>query len=255
MQKSLMAIQLFCVTLAASALVACSSSEQSGQNDAAASTSAPAATATANGADNEANNAASEIQAPAGRYTLDPNHASLAFGVNHLGLSNYVVRFSKHDATLELDPDNLGNSTITVTVDPTSVNTLYAGDYKESHAESRFDSWNEDLAQSEKFFNASKYPEIKFVSTQIEETAPGKLKVTGDLALLGQTHPITLDAQLVGATANHPAYEDVAGAIGFSATGEFKRSTFGMDYLVNPPLLGDTVSVNFDGEFQQAQKP
>lgn len=196
---------------------------------------------------------AAEIKAPAGQYVLDRNHTSLAFSISHLGLSNYVVRFAKHDASIELDPDNLSNSSITVTVDPTSVQTHYAGDYKATHKDSKFQSWSEDLAQSEKFFNASKYPEIKFVSTKVKQTGPGQVRVTGDLTLLGQTHPITLDAQVVGSTENHPAYEDVAGAIGFSATGQFKRSTFGMDYLLQPPLLGDTVTVNFDGEFQQAR--
>ena len=46
------------------------------------------------------------IYAPAGAYKLDPNHASLTFSVNHLGLSNYVVRLTRFSATVNLASGN-----------------------------------------------------------------------------------------------------------------------------------------------------
>ena len=74
--------------------------------------------------------------------------------------------------------------------------------------------------------------------------------MTGDLTLLGKTHPVTLDATVVGAMAAHPFTK--RGAIGFSAIGTFNRSTFDMTHLLQPPIVGDAVTVQFDGEFQQA---
>ena len=198
--------------------------------------------------------ASARISAPAGRYEMDRNHARLQFRVGHLGLSNYVVRFNKFDMALTLDPDNPSASSVTVTVDPTSVDTDYPGEYKAGHPTSPFQSFDEDLAQSPKFFNAAQHPQITFKSTKVEQTAPDKLRVTGDLTLLGKTHPVTLDATVVGAMAAHPFTK--RGAIGFSAVGTFSRSTFGMTHLLlQPPIVGDAVTVQFDGEFQQAAAP
>ncbi len=191
------------------------------------------------------------IEAPAGRYALDPNHSSLSFTVNHVGLSNYVARFTKYEVTLELDPQNLADSSIVATIDPTSIRTDYSADYRALHPDSKFQTWDEDLAQSDKFFNAGQHPQIEFRSTRVEQTGPGSLRIVGDLALRGQTHPVTLQATLVGSSSTHPLYGG-GGAIGFSAQGEFERSAFGMDHLLKPLLVGDTVGIEFEGEFRQA---
>jgi len=193
------------------------------------------------------------ISAPAGRYEMDPNHSTLQFRIGHLGLSHYVVRFTTFDVALKLDPANPSASSVEVTVDPTSVRTDYPGDYPANHPGSPFQSWDQDLAQSPKFFNAKQYPQITFKSTKVEQAEPGELRVTGDLTLLGKTHPVTLDATLVGSAAAHPVIQ--RGAIGFSATGTFNRSTFGMTHLLQPPLVGDAVTVQFEGEFYQAGAP
>ncbi len=191
-----------------------------------------------------------QVAAPAGRYALDPNHSSLNFSVNHVGLSNYVARFTKYQVTIDLDPQNLGASSVVATIDPTSIRTDYSGDYRGAHKDSPFGSWEEDLAQSPKFFNAAQHPQIEFRSTRVEQTGPGAMRIVGDLTLLGQVHPVTLEATLVGSSATHPFYGG-GGAIGFSAAGSFNRSAFGMNHLLEPLLVGDTVTIEFEGEFQQ----
>src|SRR5687767_14174780 len=75
--------------------------------------------AAANGVQASADTA--EIQLPAGRYELDPAHASLVFKVRHMGLANYVARFTRIKAELNLDPDNLAASSLIATVDMSSV--------------------------------------------------------------------------------------------------------------------------------------
>lgn len=190
------------------------------------------------------------IAAPAGRYAVDPYHATLEFRVSHLGLANYVARFTRFEAAVQLDPANLPASSVEVTIDPVSVRTDFAGDYTATHAGSPYRSFDEALAQSPKFFNAGQYPRIAFKSTKVEEAAPGRLRVTGDLTLLGKTLPVALDAVVVGSAAAHPFHK--RGAIGFSATGTFNRSAFGMTDMLQPPLIGDAVTIQFDGEFHQA---
>lgn len=191
------------------------------------------------------------IEAPAGRYDLDPDHSSLRFKVNHLGASNYIARFTSFKVTIDLDPENLGASSVVATVDPTSIGVDYFSDYQALHPQSKFQSWREDLAQSGLFFNAGQYPQIAYRSTRVEQTGPGAVRIVGDLTLLGKTHPITLDATLVGSRAVHPLYGG-GGVIGFSAQGSFERSSFGMNHLLQPLLVGDNVTVMFEGEFRQA---
>lgn len=186
------------------------------------------------------------IEAPAGQYKLDPHHSSLYFSVKHLGVSNYVMRFTDFDVTVDLDPNDLSASSVNVTIDPTSIRTDFDGDYQGTHPDSGFSSWDEDLALSENFLNAGEYPTITFTSTRVEATDEGTLQITGDLELAGQTRPVTLEATVVGSAQMHP-FSGV-GLIGFSATGTFNRSDFGITHLVNPPLVSDTVTLRFEGE-------
>jgi len=188
-----------------------------------------------------------KIDVPAGDYGLDLTHGSVTFKVSHMGLSNYTARFAKWDATITFDPANLTASKVVATIDPTSVKTDYPGDYKKSHAQTGFKSWDEDLSKSDKFFNSGKFPAITFTSTKVETTGEKTGKVTGDLTLLGVTKPVTLDVTFNGSKNPHPFVP--AAAIGFSATGSIKRSDFGVAFPPGP--VGDDVSIIIEGEFIQ----
>lgn len=218
------------VVLTAALLAACGKSEAPAPQPTTPSAAAPA-----------------EIKAPAGTYKLDPNHATLSFKVRHLGLADYHARFTKFDATIDFDPQNLERSSVVATIDPRSVRTDYAGDYKATHEDSPYGSWEEALARDARFFRADEFPQITFKSTQVE-AHDGGLRVTGDLTFLGQTHPVTLQARLTGSMDKHPFTG--RGALGFSATTEFNRSTWGM--TGTQQYLGDAVAITFDAEFNQA---
>lgn len=193
-----------------------------------------------------------ELTAPAGTYTLDPNHRSLVGKVQHMNLAPYSLRFTKFDVTLNLDPKNVAASSVEVTLDPTSVRTDYTGDYKANHEGTPYNSFEEALAQGPKFFNAGQFPSVTFKSTKVESQGTGRMKVTGDLTLLGKSQPLVLEVTVTGSIAEHPFTK--VGALGFSATGTFKRSLFGMDFGVGK-FLGDDVTVTFDGEFKQQVTP
>jgi len=193
-----------------------------------------------------------QIDAPAGTYKVDPNHASLHFSVKHLGVSNYVMRFTDFDVTVELNPDDLQASSVSMTIDPASIRTDFPGDYKGTHPDSPFDTWDQNLAKGGDFLNADEYPAITFTSTSVEPTDEGALHVTGDLELRGETQPVTLEVSVVGSAQAHPLLG--VGLIGFSATGAFERSDFGLTHLLEPALVSDTVTLHFEGEFLQEQQ-
>ena len=187
-----------------------------------------------------------DIKAPKGSYKNDPSHSSLTFKIDHMGLSHYTARFTRFDATLDLDPAKLTASSVTVNIDPTSVRTDYSGDFKAGHKDSPYKTFDEEVSRGDKFLNADKFGTISFKSTKVVQTAKG-LKVTGDLTFLGVTKPVTLDTEIVGSVEKHPYMGK--GVVGFSAHGTVKRSEWGM--TGTQAFLGDDVTIIFEGEFDQ----
>ncbi len=114
-------MRLLLISVSALMLAACSETTPA----------APAATepAAAPAADTAAPAAAVEYGA-AGTYAIDPTHTSVTWRVNHFGLSKYTGRFKTVDATLQFNPEDPAANSITVTIDPRSVETDYPADYK-----------------------------------------------------------------------------------------------------------------------------
>lgn len=48
-----------------------------------------------------------------------------------------------------------------------------------------------------KVLDTSQFPQIRFSSTKIEDAGPNKFSVQGDLTLHGQTHPVSVQVELV----------------------------------------------------------
>lgn len=175
---------------------------------------------------------------PAGVYKIDPTHASLIWKVSHIGLSNYTARFTDFDADLNLNPENLEDSELSVIVNPLSVETDYP-------AEEKGKDFNKELATGESWFNAGTFADIKFTATDIEITGDNTGKVIGDLELLGVTKPITLDVVFNNAMVEAPFSKKPT--LGFSATGTMMRSDWGFDTYV--PNIGDEVTLLIEAEF------
>jgi polyisoprenoid-binding protein YceI len=190
------------------------------------------------------------ITVPAGDYATDPNHASITFKLQHLGLSYYTMRFRTYDATVTFDPAHIAASKVVATIKPSDILVGFPSDYVAAHPGAKFKSWEEDLANSTNFLDSKQFPSITFTSTSVEPSGERSAKVTGNLTLKGVTKPVTLDVTFDGETASH-AFSKMP-ALGFSATGTFKRTDFGLDYLPTA-VVGDEVRVEIEGDF--IQKP
>jgi polyisoprenoid-binding protein YceI len=180
--------------------------------------------------------------APAGAYTLDKAHASLLFRVDHLGFSMYTARFKQFDAKLQFDPANIPASSVTVTIDPASIET----DFPDPATH----DFNAQL-RSEQWLDTARHPQMTFRSTNVEMTSPNAMRIQGELTLRGITRPMTLDATFNGGYPGHPM--DPNARIGFSAHGFLNRSEFGMGFGVPEPGskfgVGDRVEVIVEAEF------
>jgi polyisoprenoid-binding protein YceI len=179
---------------------------------------------------------------PAGSYTLDRNHASLIFRINHLGFSHYTARFTRFDARLEFDPAHPGASSVAATIDPSSIET--------DNPDPTLDF--DHQLQNQDWLNTAEFPEMTFRSTGLELTGPNTARMTGELDLHGVTRPVTLAVTFNGGYASHPL--DPFGArIGFSAHGSLRRSEFGIAEGLPPPGsdfgVGDEVEILIEAEF------
>lgn len=176
---------------------------------------------------------------PKGAYEIDKAHASLIFRVSHIGFSAYTGRFTRFDAKLEFDPAQLATSRVNVTIDPRSIEA--------DNAPSGF----MDTLAGKDWLDAGSFSTMTFRSKSIELKGPNTFRIHGDLTLHGVTKPIVLNARYNGGYASHP-YEPRA-RIGFSATGSFKRSDFGVSYGIPAPGttmgVGDNVNVVLEAEF------
>lgn len=166
----------------------------------------------------------------AAEYHFDKEHTTILFFVDHLGFSDKVGRFTDYDGTLSFDEDHPEQGSIKVTLHPAGIRT---------------DSEKlDEVLQSKDWFNTKEYPDITFESTSIDKTGDNKADISGWMSMLGQRHYVTFHT-----TFNKAGTHPVTGQYvsGFSATGDIKRSQFGMNNQV--PMVGDEVEVRIEAEF------
>ena len=167
-----------------------------------------------------------------GEYSLDLNHASLLFKVNHMGFSDYVGRFNVFDASLSFDPANLDDASLSAVIDMKSIDLP--------------DDSFENSLRGDKWFNVEVYPKALFRTTSVSYIDGNRMGFNGELTFLGKTNPITIDVVFNGGAFNFLTQKYT---IGFSAKAEFLRSDYGLDRYV--PTIGDKVAIEVNAEFQK----
>jgi polyisoprenoid-binding protein YceI len=169
--------------------------------------------------------------AEAGRYKLDPDHASVIVRVLHEGTSFSTARFNGVSGMLDWDPQ-VEKSKVDVTVDSKSIATPAAG--------------FADRLTGEGWLNAAKFPQAKFVSTSVRRTGPTTGEINGNLTFLGQTRPLVVAAEVVGISKNIHGVM----TMGFKGSAKFKRSDYGLMTLL-PAIAGDEVELVLDLSFNR----
>lgn len=163
-------------------------------------------------------------------YTLDPAHTQVAFSIERFGFNHVLGRFDSVTGEMIIDEANPTNSSVHALIQVGSVDT--GNDTRDEHL------------RAERWLNATVNPTIEFHSTAVRLTGERTAEVTGDLTLLGQTHPVTLNVTLnnIGGTPNAPQRRQA----GFSATGSLTRSAWGSTGAQGPTMIGDAVSITIE---------
>jgi polyisoprenoid-binding protein YceI len=164
-------------------------------------------------------------------WTSDPNHSEVDFNIRHGGVSNVHGRFGNVNATLVYNEADVTKSTVTATIDVSTVNTGVA-------------ARDTDLA-SEKFFEIVKFPTAAFTSTNVAKNG-SKLTVSGNLTVHGVTKPVVLDVD--GPSTPVEGARDHKAHSGFTATTTISRTAFGIGTGLPTTLIGDDVKLTIELE-------
>ncbi len=145
-------------------------------------------------------------------WKIDPTHSEVQFKVKHLVISTVTGNFSSFDGQIEADDDHFENAEASFTADIDSISTN--NNDRDQHL------------KSDDFFNAEKFPQLKFESSKFEKTGDGEYKVTGDLTIRDVTKEVVLEV-VHGGTAGDPYGQTKAG---FEVTGSINRKEFGLTW-------------------------
>jgi polyisoprenoid-binding protein YceI len=161
-------------------------------------------------------------------WTVDPVHSNAQFTAKHFGIVPVIGTIPIKTASVTLSGDSQIPVAVSAVLDASKIDT---------HNDDR----DGDL-RSAHFFNVASTPDIKFTSTKVEGTDPKHFTITGDLTMVGQTHPVTLNAQVL-ASGKSPRGRAV---IAYSATATIDRTKWGMTY--GPMFVGNDVDLALNVE-------
>lgn len=167
------------------------------------------------------------------KYNIDTAHTSAQFAVKHLMVSTVRGTLGKVTGTVEYDSADISKTKIDATIDVAGLSTQ--------------NQQRDDHLRSPEFFDAAKFPTIKYVSKSVTPGAAGRLKVVGDLTIKGVTKEVVLDVE--GPSA--PLKDQRGTRLGAAASTKINRMDYGVNWnrvMSGGLTVGEEVSINIDLE-------
>src|SRR5690242_1395168 len=145
-----------------------------------------------------------------GTWTIDPVHSEVGFSVRHMMVSKVRGKFTEFGGEI-VTAENPLESSVTATIDLSSIDTGNVD--RDNHI------------RSADFFEVDTHKTMTYRSTGVRVDGDDFV-LDGELTLKGVTKPVSLQLELGGFG------QDPYGGTrtGFTATGEIKRSDFGIDF-------------------------
>ncbi|CAG0935247.1 hypothetical protein TFLX_04079 [Thermoflexales bacterium] len=167
-------------------------------------------------------------------WMIDSAHTEANFTVRHMMISNVRGRFERLSGAVEFDEAQPANTQIDVQIEVASINTR--DEKRDAHL------------KSPDFFDAEKYPHLRFKSKRVEVKDTSHAHLIGDLTIRDVTKEVSLDVEYNG-SAKSPWGTTSAG---FSAKTTIKRKDWGLNWNVALEtggwLVGDDVHINIELE-------
>lgn len=164
-------------------------------------------------------------------YTLDTVHSYPQFSVTHLGMSTINGRFNTMDGKVTIDRAAKSGS-LEVKIKTASVDTgndkMEPGSWA---AKTHGPRSRDEHLRSADFFNVAEFPEMSYKSTKFNFNGDTLESIDGQLTLLGVSKPVKLNVASLRCGTHPFNKKDMCGA---EASGQLKRSEFGMKTFVGP---------------------
>jgi polyisoprenoid-binding protein YceI len=163
-----------------------------------------------------------------GTWKIDTVHSHVGFAVKHMVVSTFRGQFEEYEASLIAGEDGASRLEGSVSVDSIAIK-------------------DENLLAHLKapdFFDSERYPQIRFVSSQVNLGDGGELEVEGDLTIKDRTHRVTARGSLNG------PHADIAGndKVGVELEAIVDRREFGLEW--NAPLPKGGFALDNDVKLQ-----
>jgi polyisoprenoid-binding protein YceI len=169
------------------------------------------------------------------KWAIDPMHSEVQFKVKHLVISTVSGFFKSFEGSVETENEDFQDAHIEFSIDINSVDTNQT-------------QRDEDL-KSPAFFDAAKYPHIKFKSTSFKKTGDDEYELKGDLTIKGITKPVTLNVEYGGSATDF--YGNTKA--GFEVTGKVNRKEFGLTWdavtETGSIVVGDDIKLIINAQF------
>jgi polyisoprenoid-binding protein YceI len=157
-------------------------------------------------------------------FRIEPGESRAEFTVNHFWVTTLHGRFVRAHGTIVLDSEGR-NGSIDFAIDADSVDTGW--------------SVRDDFIRSELMFDVSRFPEVRFRSTQLVFDRTGLIGASGDLTMHNVTRPVAVKVERMDCR-HETATADRCGVAVISTV---KRSDFGMSFAL--PFVGDDIDLAF----------
>lgn len=169
------------------------------------------------------------------RYEIDPEHAVVAFMVEHIGFARVLGSFTEVAGSYVFDEATGVVSDVRVTVQTASVVS--------QHEE------RDEHLRSDDFLDVDAFAEMTFTASNARRIGDREFEIVGELNLLGVSRPLTLTATW-NKSGDYPIGRN-AYAMGVSARALLQRADFGMDYAVDNGWVGNDVEIIIEFEAQR----
>jgi polyisoprenoid-binding protein YceI len=161
-------------------------------------------------------------------WSVDPVHSTAQFTARHFGIVPVIGTIPIKSASVKVGEGSQIPLAVSASLDPSQLDTHNSqrdGDLRSPH-----------------FFDVADDPAMSFTSTNITGTDAKHFTIEGDLTMHGQTHPVTLIAEVVGA-GKSPRGRDI---IAYAATATIDRTQWGMTY--GPMIVGNSIDISLNIE-------
>lgn len=170
-------------------------------------------------------------------WVLDPTHSEIQFKAKHLVISTVTGNFKSFDGKVVSENEDFTDADIHFTIDVASLDTNQ--------------QQRDDHLRSADFFEAEKYPQIKFQSTAFKKVSDAEYTLTGDLTIKETTKPITFKVEYGGSATDF--YGNLKA--GFEVVGKISRKDFGLQWNgiteAGAIVVGDEIKLTMNVQFSK----